>query len=76
MTTTTNLGIPLIDQSQAQKEVTINQALNVFDAMIGNTAISRSVAAPPISPATGDVYIVAASPTGAWAGKNNKITSL
>ena len=37
MTTTTNLGIPLIEQSQAQKEVTINQALNVFDAMIGNT---------------------------------------
>ena len=73
MTTTNNLGIPLVDQSQSQKEVTINQAFTAFDAMIGNTVISRSVATPPTSPATGDVYIVAASAMGAWAGKDKKI---
>lgn len=27
----------------------------------------RDLATPPASPATGDTYIVAASPTGAWA---------
>ena len=74
MTTTNNLGITLLEQSQSQKEVTINEALTAFDAMIGNTAISRSVTAPPNAPATGDVYVVPVGATGAWSGKDKKIT--
>lgn len=34
----------------------------------------RNLAAPPGSPAAGDTYIVAASPTGAWAGQAGKVT--
>lgn len=33
-----------------------------------NSVKSRAAAAPPGSPATGDRYIIAASPTGLWAG--------
>lgn len=33
----------------------------------------RDLATPPASPATGDSYIVAASATGAWAGKTGQI---
>lgn len=33
-----------------------------------NSVISAAVATPPGSPTTGDRYIVAASPTGAWSG--------
>ena len=68
MTTTTNLGITLLDASQAQKEITINQALVCFDAISVGSVADKDLAAPPGSPVAGVLYIVAASPTGAWAG--------
>ena len=74
MTTTTHLGISLVEQSQAQKEVTINQALTRIDAILNTGAKSRSLATPPSSPASGDLYIVATSPTGDWAGQAGKLT--
>ena len=33
----------------------------------------RNLTAPPGSPASGDTYIVAASATGAWAGKDGQV---
>lgn len=33
----------------------------------------RDLATPPGSPAAGDTYIVAESPTGAWAGQAGKV---
>lgn len=73
MVTTKNLGISLLEQSQAQKEVTINQAINRIDAILNTGAKSRSLATPPSSPATGDLYIVASSPTGDWVGQAGKL---
>ena len=37
MAITNNLGITLLEHSQAQKEVTINQAFSVFDALVSFT---------------------------------------
>ncbi len=73
MATTTNLGITLVEPSQSQKEVTINQALGVLDAMASYAVVDKDLATPPASPATGALYIVAASPTGAWAGKATQL---
>jgi hypothetical protein len=69
MTTTSHLGLTLIEQSQAQKEVTVNQALTRADAVLNTGAKSRGLNTPPGSPASGDVYIVGLSPTGDWTGK-------
>lgn len=66
MATTTHMGITLLEQSQSQKEVTMNQALARLDAVMNSSAKSRTTATPPGSPAAGDVYIVGASPTGDW----------
>lgn len=74
MTTTNHLLLTLVEQSQAQKEVTVNAAFSRIDAILNTGAKSRSTATPPVSPAAGDVYIVAASPTGAWAGQAGNIT--
>lgn len=68
-----SVGAPLLEQSQAQKEVTLNEALMRVDALLGQGAIDKDLATPPGSPASGDVYIVAASPTGAWSGKAGQI---
>ena len=40
-----------------------------LDTLIQCNVISMALATPPGSPADGDTYIVAASPTGAWSGK-------
>lgn len=44
MTTTPNLGITLVEQSQSQKEVTINEALTKLDAFacVGRTGTAAS----------------------------------
>jgi hypothetical protein len=73
MATTAHLGITLIEQAQAQKEVTANEAFARLDALLNRGATQSGVNTPPVSPAAGDVYIIGATPTGAWAGKAGQI---
>lgn len=73
MAVTNNLSITLLEQAQSQKEVTVNQALTIIDAVIGGGVIDKDLATPPGSPVEGDRYIVASSPTGAWTGQAKKI---
>ena len=73
MATTPNLSLTLLEASQSQKEVTVNEALFRIDSVLNNGIIDRDLNAPPASPVEGATYIVAASPTGAWAGKANQI---
>ncbi len=73
MATSNNLGFTFIEQSQSQKEVTANAALAAIDALMNTGAIDKDLATPPSSPVSGDVYIIAASPTGAWAGKAGQV---
>ena len=70
---TTNLNIALVKQSQAQKEVTVNAAIVKLDALFNRGAIDKDLNTPPGSPAEGDLYIVAASATGDWVGRDLEI---
>ncbi|MDE1901657.1 MAG: DUF2793 domain-containing protein [Alphaproteobacteria bacterium] len=71
MTTSPKLALSYIASSQAQKEITHNAALNDIDFLVQPSVIDYTIATPPASPATGDSYIIAASPTGAWTGYAN-----
>ena len=73
MSETPLLGLPLLESSQAQKHVTHNEALMLLDAAIQLSVKSRVATAPPVSPVDGDRYLVAASPTGGWAGQASKV---
>ncbi len=75
MANTPRLGMPYLVAGQAQKEVTHNDALNDMDSIAQMSVINKTTATPPTSPAEGDSYIIAASPTGAWAGNANAIAS-
>ena len=75
MTDTANLGLPFIEASQAQKHVTHNEALRILDAAIQITVQDLTRTAPPASPADGQRHIVAASPTGVWAGHAKAIAT-
>jgi Protein of unknown function (DUF2793) len=73
MAQTAHLGITLVEQAQAQKEVTVNEAFGRIDAWLNNGAIASAINTPPTTPAAGDVYVIGASPTGAWVGHNKEI---
>lgn len=73
MATTDNLAITLVEQSQSQKEVTVNEALVALDALLNTGIIDKDLDTPPGSPASGDLYIVASGGTGDWSGQDNNI---
>lgn len=66
---TANLNLSYLVASQAQKEVTHNDALNDLDYLAQASVLDWTLTTPPASPVEGAVYIVGASPTGAWGGK-------
>jgi hypothetical protein len=79
MATTPNLGIPFISASQAQPEVTHNEALVMLQVLLGGVILAGIDTPPSIgSPnaVDGDAYIIGTSPTGAWAGRANCVTIL
>lgn len=73
MTDTRELGLPLVQAAQAQKHVTVNEALTRLDALTRTVIASRSLSAPPVSPDEGAVYAVAAGASGAWAGQEGQL---
>ena len=75
MDDTPNLGLPYIMAAQSQKHVTHNEAIRALDAVVQLAVLDRDLATPPGSPAEGDRYIVAASPTGDWDGQAGNIAA-
>lgn len=75
MTQTDNLALPYIAASQAQKHVTHNEAIRKLDALVHLSVLQKDLTAPPSSPAKGARYLVAASATGDWQGKDNRIAA-
>lgn len=73
MTDTAHLALPLLSAAQAQKHVTHNEALALLDALTQLSVADRTRSAPPTTPSDGDRHIVAASPTGVWAGRAQAI---
>lgn len=72
MTETLNLGLPLLAAGQAQKHVTVNEALARIDALCQITL--RSVTGGvPLTPMEGDRYGVPAGATGDWAGQSGRV---
>src|SRR6266850_4699508 len=68
-----NLSLDYIDVNAAQREVVHNAAVRALDALVQLIVQDRDLASPPGSPSDGQRWIVAASPTGAWAGHTNHV---
>lgn len=61
------LSLPYLAPQQAQKHVTVNEALRALDALVQLSVLSAATTAEPASPAEGDAYILPADATGsAW----------
>ena len=72
---TNHLKLPFLAAAQAQKHVTHNEALTLLDTAVQLAVLDATLTAPLGSPADGDRHIVAASATGAWAGKDGQIAT-
>ncbi|CAN7557859.1 DUF2793 domain-containing protein [Phyllobacterium sp. LjRoot231] len=75
MDQTSNLKLPYIAPSQAQKHVTHNEAIRALDALVQLSVTSRKLASAPLEPQEGDRYIVASGAAAPWAGKDNQIAA-
>jgi hypothetical protein len=73
MTETFQLGLPLLAASQAQKHVTVNEALARLDGLVQMVLASRSVAVPPPGPAEGQVWAVPAGAVNDWGGQAGRL---
>ncbi len=72
MSDTANLALPLLAAAQAQKHVTVNEALVRLDAATQARALSANLSAPPAG-APGDAYLVAGGASGAWFGREGAL---
>ena len=73
MSDTRNLGLPLLAPSQAQKHVTVNEALARLDGLTQLTLVSRTLGVPPASALDGETYAVPAGAAGDWLGQDGRL---
>ena len=73
MASTANLGLPLLQPSQAQKHVTVNEAIARLDGLCQTNLVSITIATPPEVAPDGASYGIPAGATGAWAGRDGRV---
>ncbi|WP_108661169.1 DUF2793 domain-containing protein [Acuticoccus kandeliae] len=69
MSNSLNLELPYVEEAQAQKHVTVNDAFRRIDSIVQLSVQDRTRTTPPGSPAEGDRHIIASGASGAWAGE-------
>jgi len=69
--TTTKLGLTETANGQANY-LNVNEALARLDQLVQG-AVTDRLATPPGSPTNGSLYIITATATGAWAGRENQL---
>jgi len=67
MSDTPNFGLPLVAPSQAQKHVTVNEALARLDALGQLVIAARDLTTPPVAVLEGVVYAVPPGAVNEWA---------
>ncbi|HEU4959896.1 MAG TPA: DUF2793 domain-containing protein [Sphingomonas sp.] len=69
------LALPFLAAGQAQKEMTVNEALARLDVAVQAAAVAAGVDDPPAAPAPGQCWIVGSAPTAAWAGQAHALAA-
>lgn len=71
----TNLSLPFIQASQAQKHVTHNEAIELLDVVVQLTLEAIEATTPPANAAEGQAWSIGAGASGAWAGQGGNIAA-
>lgn len=67
------LSLPYLMPAQAQKHVTVNEALSRLDALVQLRLSGRDLTAPPALPLEGALYALGTGTTGTFAGHDHDI---
>ena len=70
---TPTMALPMIDAAQAQKHVTVNEALVRLDAFASGRAVGFGGTVAPVDAADGDLHILGTGTTGAWAAADGRL---
>lgn len=70
---TLRCGLPLLQPAQAQKHVTVNDAMMRLDALVNLVLNSVTVATPPAVVVDGQCWAVPPGATAAWEGHGGEI---
>lgn len=73
MADTATLKLPLIAASQAQKHITVNEALARIDAALQLSVISRTLATPPTLVEEGASYLIPQGAVNDWGGEDGNL---
>lgn len=73
MDVTPRWALPQLFAGQAQKELFHNEALARIDMLLHGQVESADDAVPPVSPAIGACWIVAAGASGDWDGRDGAV---
>lgn len=75
MDKTLQFGLPLLMPAQAQKHVTVNEALAKIDALAQLRLVSSGSTVPPADAEDGRSYFIVGESEGAWSGKAGKVAT-
>ncbi|MFN3259908.1 MAG: DUF2793 domain-containing protein [Pikeienuella sp.] len=73
MSDTAKLALPLLSAAQAQKHVTVNEALARLDTITSAHLESAELSAPPPAPAEGDGYAVRTPGVAEWSARDGQV---
>lgn len=73
MSNTSQLELPLLQPSQAQKHVTVNEALAKLDGLTQLVMQSVTETTPPVIAEDGTAYFLPVGSVNAWAGMDGQI---
>ena len=75
MSTTPKIDLPLLASGQAQKHVTLNEALLRLDGLVQATVPIGPMDTPPSEPSDGSCWLVGAEATGVWTSQDGKLAA-
>lgn len=70
---TPNLGLGLVLSGQAQKHLSVNEALFALDTLIATSVVDRDLMVPPLTAVPGQSWLVPAGAEGDWAGRDQSV---
>jgi hypothetical protein len=73
MSHTHKLKLPFMHSSQAQKEITHNEALNLLDVLVQTVVQNIEQNEPPKAAELGELYIIGSTPKGEFSGHEHEI---
>ena len=65
---TVRMNLPFIEAGQVQKEIQLNEALQLIDLLLHPCIDGFGQSSPPENPALGTTYVTGTQPLGDWTG--------